>query len=333
MEGAQPDISDSAQPASSSSDAASSSNPPPAALGRYESADANEVDTMEDLHVSRTVELGPEDVPDNLSDDSSIPDDNSSVASEAMEDALPEPEPPAEDHSVQQLTLHTEAVFAVSVNAIQPELFATGGGDDAGYVWRVGQTTPAFKLEGHTDSISALGFSADGTLLASAGLDGAIRVWEVATGKLVVALDGPTQGITWLCWHARGSVLLAGCEDATAWMWKLPEATVMQIFSAHSASVSYGGFVNNGKNVITASEDGTVRVWNPRTGTVDHCLHTRPMGDHEPRPVTSLAGHASQPVFIFGMDDGGLKVRGACEEAACARRQRVPAAALAEQQH
>lgn len=326
MDGAVPDISEPA--ASSSADAAGSSTasaedgiapsvPPPAALGRYESTEANEVNTIEDLHVVRSFELGPEDVPKDLSDDeSSIPDDSSSVASEAMDDAPPEPEPPAEDHSVQQLTIHTEPVYSVAVNAARPELLATGGGDDVGYLWHAGQSQPIGKLEGHTDTIAALGFSADGTLLASAGLDGAIRVWDVVNGKLVVALEGPTQGINWLCWHARGAVLLAGSEDATAWMWKLPEGTVMQIFSAHSASVSYGGFVNNGKNVITASEDGTVRVWNPRTGTVDHCLHTTGHAHAtEPRPVTSLCGHATQPVFLFGIDDGGLKVR-TCTEVA-----------------
>ena len=90
-------------------------------------------------------------------------------------------------------------------------------------------------------------------------------------------------------------------------MWKLPEGNVMQIFSAHSAAVSYGAFINNGRAVLTASEDGTVRVWNPRTGTVDVCLQAGASAQ-EPRPVTCLAAHPSQPVFLFGMDDGNVKL-------------------------
>ena len=277
------------------------------------SGELQEVDQYDDLIVKREFVLdGPP--PSDISDDdddgrSLLDDDASSVASSAMMDAsepLPEPEPPAEDHSVQQLAAHTDAVFAVAVNATTPEIFATGGGDDIGYMWRTGEAVPICKLEGHTDTISSLGFSADGTLLASAGLEGTVRVWHAATGALVVALEGPTQGINWLCWHTRGQVLLAGSEDATAWMWKLPEGSVMQIFSAHSASVSYGAFCNQGRSVLTASEDGTVRVWNPRTGTVEHCLHAG--SAHEPRPVTCLAAHGAQPVFLFGMDDGALKL-------------------------
>lgn len=90
----------------------------------------------------------------------------------------------------------------------------------------------------------------------------------------------------------------------------------MQIFSAHSAAVSYGAFINNGRAVLTASEDGTVRVWNPRSGTVDLCLQTGPSA-HELRPVTCLAAHDSQPVFLFGMDDGGLKVTHLTHRTAC----------------
>lgn len=241
-----------------------------------------------------------------LDDDS----DASSVASSAvaMEDAEPEPlAPPEEDHSVQQLSAHTEPVFAVAVNAAHPELLATGGGDDVAHLWRTGQPAPLCQLTGHTDSISALAFSADGTMLASAGLDGTVRVWNAQNGALVVALEGPSQGVTWLSWHTRGAVLLAGSEDATSWMWKLPEGNVMQIFSAHSAAVSYGAFVNAGRAVVTASEDGTVRVWNPRTGTVDHCLHAAPAAQ-EPRAITCLATHDQQPVFLFGTDDGSLKL-------------------------
>ena len=271
----------------------------------------DEVATIDDLIIKRSYDLDENDPPpsDIDEDDDSVPDDNaSSVASEAMPDIVDDPglDPPSEDHSVQQLVAHTDPVFAIAVNPGTPDMLATGGGDEVGYVWRVPHELPSYRLEGHTDTVSSLAFSSDGSMLASGSLDGSVRVWQASSGALITALEGPTQGINWVLWHARGAVLLAGSEDATAWMWKLPEGSVMQIFSAHSASVSYGAFVNNGRSVLTASEDGTVRVWNPRTGTVDHCLHSGPM--HEPRPVTCLSAHATQPIFLFGSDCGDLKL-------------------------
>lgn len=263
---------------------------------------------IDDVHVSEEIILDENDPPPETDDDGDDDDGESSFAGDAMEEREVEPvfEPPAEDQSVQQLTAHTEAVFAVSVNAARPEILATGAGDDTAYLWRAGEAVPLHRLDGHTDTISSLAFSADGTLLASGGLEGAVRVWDVPTGQLVIALEGPTQGIVWMCWHARGSVLLAGSEDATAWMWKLPEGTVMQIFSAHSSSVAYGCFANNGRAVVTGSDDGTVRVWNPKAGTVDHCLHAGAPND--PMPISCLGCHPVHPVFLFGAVDGRLKL-------------------------
>ena len=269
----------------------------------------DEVAMISDVHVASEIILDENDPPPETDDDGGDFDDGaSSYAGDAMDeqDELVAFDPPAEDHSVQQLTAHTEPVFAVTINAARPEMIATGGGDDTAFLWRAGEAVPAHRLEGHTDTVSSIGFSADGTLLATAGLDGTIRVWDAATGALVIALEGPTQGINWICWHHRGSVLLAGSEDATAWMWKLPEGTVMQIFSAHSSSVAYGCFANNGRAVVTASDDGTVRVWNPKAGTVDHCLHAGAMND--PIPISCLGCHPVHPVVLFGAVDGRLKL-------------------------
>lgn len=268
-----------------------------------------EVAMISDVAVGEEIILDENDPPPETDDDDDGDyDDGTSCADDAM-DAQDLPttyDPPAEDQSVQQLTAHTEPVFAVSVNAARPEMVVTGGGDDVAYLWRAGESVPIHRLEGHTDTVSSVGFSADGTMLATAGLDGTVRVWDPATGALLIALEGPTQGVNWLQWHARGGVLLAGSEDATAWMWKLPEGTVMQIFSAHSSSVAYGGFANNGRCVVTASNDGTVRVWNPKAGTVDHCLHAGSM--HDPVPISCLGCHPVHPVFLFGAIDGRLKL-------------------------
>ena len=70
----------------------------------------------------KEIVLGPEDAPSDLSDDESVPDDDSdasSIASSAveMEDAEPELPPPAEDHSVQQLGAHTDAVCSAGRRA------------------------------------------------------------------------------------------------------------------------------------------------------------------------------------------------------------------------
>lgn len=118
---------------------------------------------------------------------------------------------------------------------LQADLVATGGSDDRAYIWRVGQEAfeetggAVLELTGHTDTVSALAFSADGSSLASGGMDGCVRVWEVASGRCIQALEGPGDAVEWLSWHPKGNVLLAGAADFTAWMWLAQTGACMQV--------------------------------------------------------------------------------------------------------
>ena len=105
-----------------------------------------------------------------------------------------------------------DSVYAVAFHPSADAIVA-GGGDEVGRAWAPDAgTAPVRELGGHTDSITAVGFSADGALLATAGCDARALVWDSATGEQKSALEGPAEGIEWLEWHPRGHVILAGAE-------------------------------------------------------------------------------------------------------------------------
>lgn len=71
---------------------------------------------------------------------------------------------------------------------------ATGGGDDKGYLWRIGQGDWAQELRDHRDSVSSLAFSSDGQLLASGSFDKLVQVWDINSDRKST-LEGPAGGI------------------------------------------------------------------------------------------------------------------------------------------
>lgn len=83
-------------------------------------------------------------------------------------------------------------MFTVSLHPSfpNPPLAVSGGEDDLAYIFcplpggeASSSAGPAFepvKLTGHTDSVSATGWSADGEMVATGGMDGHIRVWRRA---------------------------------------------------------------------------------------------------------------------------------------------------------
>ena len=124
-----------------------------------------------------------------------------------------------EDNSIQQFSGHEGPVYSVSAHPTTP-LAVSGGGDDSGYIWDVTDGEVVVKLTGHTDSVSAVGFSSDGEMVATGGMDGKVRVWRrvgkenYKTWEFLTELQGPDEVIV------RSPIVLclasteANCPDA-----------------------------------------------------------------------------------------------------------------------
>ncbi|KAM7531238.1 hypothetical protein LguiB_034648 [Lonicera macranthoides] len=121
-------------------------------------------------------------------DDEDLPDADGEASSddEAVDEA---------DDSMHIFTGHTGELYTVACSPMDTTLVATGGGDDKGFLWKIGRGDWAFELQGHKDSVSSLAFSTDGQLLASGSFDGLIQVWDISSGNLKCTLEGPGSGI------------------------------------------------------------------------------------------------------------------------------------------
>ena len=203
----------------------------------------------------------------------------------------------------------------MAFNPRSSDMVATGGGDDRGFVWRVGEDAflenqgEVFELTGHTDTVTSIQFSStDSGLLATGAMDGTVRVWNGKDKfKQLHVLDGPSESIEWLTWHPRGDILLAGSSDFTAWMWNGQSGEFMASFTGHAGSVSCGAFTPDGKSVVTGGGEGdaTLKVWDPRTGA---CLTTIEGAHFHETGITCLAIHPNGQTALSGSEAGGIKL-------------------------
>ncbi|KAA3456302.1 angio-associated migratory cell protein-like [Gossypium australe] len=223
------------------------------------------------------------------------------------------------------ITIFPGELYAVACSPTDPVLVATGGGDDKGFLWKIGHADWAFELQGHTDSVSSLAFSHDGQLLASGGhtdsvsslafshdgqllasggFDGLVKVWDTS-GNLKSTLEGPGGGIEWIRWHPKGHLILAGSEDCTVWMWNADNGSCLNVFSGHGASVTCGDFTPDGKTICTGSEDATLRIWNPRSGESIHVVRGH---SYHTEGLTCLSINSDSTFAITGSKDGSVHV-------------------------
>jgi len=74
------------------------------------------------------------------------------------------------------------------------------------------------KLKGHTNKVTCLAFSPDGTWIASGSWDKTIRIWETATGNLILTLEF-SSFIYSIAISLDGMRITAGCNDNNIYLY------------------------------------------------------------------------------------------------------------------
>lgn len=190
----------------------------------------------------------------------------------------------------------------------------SGGGDDTAYIWNYksrasdsnqmdvedsapsNDSTSMIRLDGHTDTVTCVGFNFNGTLALTGGYDGIIRIWKVDTGELIQTLEGP-EDVEWAQWHVKGNAVIAGSRDGTVWMWLTHNGQCVHVFAGHDGAVACGGFTKDGKMIYTGGEDGTIRQWMPKTG---NCRHVYDEGAGHEAEVTCMASGGDGDLLLSG---------------------------------
>ncbi|KAI8534740.1 hypothetical protein RHMOL_Rhmol10G0120200 [Rhododendron molle] len=229
-------------------------------------------------------------------DDLSDAEDEPGADGEAIDEA---------DDSMHIFTGHTGELYTVACSPTDGTLVATGGGDNKGFLWKMGHGDWAFEIQGHKDSVSSLAFSTDGQLLASGSFDGLVQIWDTNSGSLKCALEGSGKDVEWVRWHPKGHLVLAGLDDSTAWMWNADTGSYLNMFSGHTDSVTCGDFTPDGKQICTGSKDATLRIWNPRTGKTVHVIGGHP---YHTKGLTCLTITSDSTLALTGSEDGSVHI-------------------------
>jgi WD40 repeat protein/tRNA A-37 threonylcarbamoyl transferase component Bud32 len=79
-----------------------------------------------------------------------------------------------------------------------------------------------FYLKGHTDRITGLAFTPDGTRALSSSADKTVRVWDVKFGRELVKFEGHSGEVTSVASSGDGRYALSGSTDRTLRLWRLP---------------------------------------------------------------------------------------------------------------
>ena len=118
-------------------------------------------------------------------------------------------------------------------------------------------------LEGHSNIVTSLSFSPDGSRLASGSHDETVRLWDGATGAPIATLNGHSGPVRSLSFSPDDSRLASGSDDETVRLWDGATGAPIAILEGYVTSLS---FSPDGSQLASVSWDKAVRLWDVGTG-------------------------------------------------------------------
>ena len=152
----------------------------------------------------------------------------------------------------------------------------------------------------HSEGVTSVAFSADGTHVLSGSYDKTIKLWDAASGALFRTFEGHLEEVSSVAFSFSGIHVLSGSNDATIKLWDAASGTLVRTFKAQSKVTSVA-FSPDDRRILSGSEDGVLRLWDTATATL-----IRTFEDHS--GVTSVAFARDGEFVLSGSRDGTFKL-------------------------
>jgi WD40 repeat protein len=121
-------------------------------------------------------------------------------------------------------------------------------------------------LEGHSDGVSSVAFSPDGTQIVSGSYDKTVRLWDTVTGAALQTLEGHSGLVRSVAFSPDGTQVVSGSDDKTVRLWDAATGAALQTLKGHSSHIRSVAISPDGTQVVSGSDDKMVRLWDTATG-------------------------------------------------------------------
>lgn len=154
-------------------------------------------------------------------------------------------------------------------------------------------------LRGHSDTVTSVSWSPDGTKLVSGSRDNTARLWQVANENNTLTYSGHQAAVLSVAWSPGSHQLASGGEDKTVQVWNT-QGNVQHTFGNLGAAVS---------SVIWAGKGGRLFVGTLGDGASELFLYTNTLtGSGGKAVIHALALSPDETLLAAALDDGNVAI-------------------------
>lgn len=146
------------------------------------------------------------------------------------------------------------------------EQIISGGIDNELKVWDIRKNEVLYKLKGHTDTVTGLALSPDGSYILSNSMDNTLRIWDIrpyAPGERCAKIFSGHQhnfekNLLRCAWSPDGTKVSAGSSDRFVYIWDTTSRRIAYKLPGHNGSVNDIDFHPKEPIIVSGSNDKTL---------------------------------------------------------------------------
>jgi WD40 repeat protein len=142
-------------------------------------------------------------------------------------------------------------------------------------VFEIATQALLYELGGHPAAITAIAYSADGSIVATAAADGSLYIWDIVAGDLAYEIQTSLNSISDIDFAPDDSVTVGGCVGVlvdcrigVAEVYSAITGELLLQIPAHAGAITSVDVDTDGARLATAGSDGVVRIWQLSDGAI-----------------------------------------------------------------
>jgi WD40 repeat protein len=148
------------------------------------------------------------------------------------------------------------------------------GAKNSIHMWDTATGAQRSRINGHSDTVTAVAFSRDGQFLVSGSKDGTIMVWNFTAGaqQPEYVLKGHNDFINSVAFSPDAKLVISSSGDETMRVWSGAVSVDESVMEGHTGVVRTIAFSHDGRHIASGSLDSTIRVWDAAIGRQKYVL-------------------------------------------------------------